>query len=122
MKTSAIYGLIHKLERLGGVWFAKGGTNMLITAMVKHFERIGGTIRLGDPVTKIETIGDRASGITCKSGWSESFDAVASNADIMHSYRDLLGHKHRSEKVTASLKKKKYSPSLFVVHFVLKGS
>ncbi|MEW4467303.1 phytoene desaturase [Parasphingorhabdus sp. JC815] len=122
MTTSAIYGLIHKLERLGGVWFAKGGTNMLVAAMVKHFERLGGTIRLSDPVTCIDTIGDRASGVTCKSGWSETFDAVASNADIMHSYRDLLGHKHRSEKVTASLKKKKYSPSLFVVHFGIKGT
>lgn len=122
MKTSAIYGLIHKLERLGGVWFAKGGTNMLIAAMVKHFERIGGTIRLSDPVTSIDTMGDRASGVTCKSGWSETFDAVASNADVMHSYRDLLSHKHRSEKVTTSLKKKKYSPSLFVVHFGLKGT
>ncbi len=122
MKTSAIYGLIHKLERLGGVWFAKGGTNMLIAAMVKHFERIGGTIRLSDPVTSIDTMGDRASGVTCKSGWSETFDAVASNADVMHSYRDLLSHKHRSSKVTTSLKKKKYSPSLFVVHFGLKGT
>jgi len=122
MKTSAIYGLIHKLERLGGVWFAKGGTNMLIAAMVKHFERIGGTIRLSDPVTSIDTMGDRASGVTCKSGWSETFDAVASNADVMHSYRDLLSHKHRSDKVTTSLKKKKYSPSLFVVHFGLKGT
>ncbi len=122
MATSAIYGLIHKLERLGGVWFAKGGTNMLIAAMVKHFERIGGTIRLSDPVTSIDMIGDRASGVTCKSGWSETFDAVASNADVMHSYRDLLSHKHRSNKVTASLNKKKYSPSLFVVHFGLKGT
>lgn len=122
MKTSSIYGLIHKLERLGGVWFAKGGTNMLVAAMVKHFERIGGTIRLSDPVTSIDTMGNRASGITCKSGWSETFDAVASNADVMHSYRDLLSHKHRSDKVTTSLKKKKYSPSLFVVHFGLKGT
>ncbi|MEQ8744153.1 phytoene desaturase [Parasphingorhabdus sp.] len=122
MKTSAIYGLIHKLERLGGVWFAKGGTNMLVAAMVKHFERIGGVIRLDDPVTKIDTIGDRASGVTCKSGWSEKFDAVASNADVVHSYRDLLGHKHRSDTVSEKLLKKKYSPSLFVVHFGLKGS
>src|SRR3546814_15987603 len=26
MKTSAIYALIHALERRGGVWFPKGGT------------------------------------------------------------------------------------------------
>jgi len=122
MTASAIYALVHKLERQGGVWFAKGGTNMLIAAMVKHYERLGGEIRLGDPVTKIETTGDRASGITTKSGWSDDFDSIASNADIMHSYRDLLGHRHRSEKVTAALRKKKYSPSLFIVHFGLKGS
>ena len=95
---------------------------MLVAAMVKHFERIGGVIRLNDPVTSIDTIGDRASGVSCKSGWSERFDAVASNADVMHSYRDLLGHQHRSETVTAKLKKKSYSPSLFVVHFGMKGS
>ncbi|HEY9091717.1 MAG TPA: phytoene desaturase [Parasphingorhabdus sp.] len=122
MTTSAIYALIHKLERAGGVWFPKGGTNMLVAAMVKHFERLGGVIRLSDPVTSIDTLGDRATGITCKSGWSEAFDAVASNADVMHSYRDLLAHKHRSRKATAALKKKKYSPSLFIVHFGLKGT
>ena len=44
--------LIHKLEKDGGVWFAKGGTNRLIAAMVKQFERIGGTIVLSDPGRK----------------------------------------------------------------------
>lgn len=122
MSTSAIYGLIHKLERTGGVWFAKGGTNMLVAAMVKHFERIGGTIRLDDAVSKIQTVGDKATGVICRSGWSESFDAVATNADVMHSYRDLLGHKHRSATATSSLKKKRFSPSLFVVHFGMKGT
>ena len=45
MKTSAIYALIHKLEKDGGVWFAKGGTNALIAGMVTHFERLGGVVR-----------------------------------------------------------------------------
>jgi phytoene desaturase len=122
MNTSAIYALIHKLEKDGGVWFAKGGTNMLIAGMVRHFERLGGTVRLSDAVTKIDTVGDRISGITTASGFQDSFDAVASNADIMHSYRDLLGHSRRSAKMTASLERKKFSPSLFVVHFGLEGS
>ena len=50
MTCSSIYALIHKLERDGGVWFAKGGTNQLIAGMVALFERIGGTVRLDDPV------------------------------------------------------------------------
>lgn len=122
MTTSATYSLNHQLERQGGMWFAKGGMNMLVAAMVQHFRRIGGVIRLGDPVTRIDMNGNRAAGISCRSGWSENFDAVASNADIIHSYRDLLGHKHRSETMTARLRKKKYSPSCFIVHFGLRGS
>ncbi len=122
MRTSAIYALIHKLEMDGGVWFAKGGTNRLVAGMVRHFERLGGTIRLGDPVKRVATVGDRASAVETESGWSEPFDAVASNADVMHSYRDLLDHPRRKVTGTQALKRKSFSPSLFVVHFGIEGA
>jgi len=122
MTTSSIYALIHKLEKDGGVWFARGGTNRLIAAMVRHFERLGGTMRLGDPVIRIETLGNRVSGVATRSGWSGDFDAVASNADLMHSYRDLLAGTMRGEKAARSIEKKRFSPSLFVVHFGIKGA
>ncbi|TPG41044.1 phytoene desaturase [Sphingomonas koreensis] len=122
MTTSAIYALIHKLERDGGVWFAKGGTNRLIAGMVTHFERLGGVLRLGDPVTSIDTLGDRATGVTTASGWHGEADAVASNADIMHSYRDLLGGSRSAQRTRAKLERKSYSPSLFVAHFGIKGT
>jgi phytoene desaturase len=119
--TSAIYALIHKLEKDGGVWFAKGGTNRLITAMVTQFERLGGTMRIGDPVVEIESLGDRVTGVLTQSGWHGSFDAIASNGDIMHTYRDLLGDTNRGRRAAKSLERKKFSPSLFVVHFGIKG-
>jgi phytoene desaturase len=122
MTASAIYALIHKLERDGGVWFPRGGTHALVRAMVAQFERLGGTVRLGDPVVAIDTLGDRATGLACQSGWSAAFDAVASNADVVHSYRDLLGHSKRGERATRALEKKRFSPSLFVVHFGIKGT
>jgi phytoene desaturase len=122
MKTSAIYALIHKLEKDGGVWFAKGGTNRLVAAMVKQFERIGGTIRLNDGVERIETQGDRTTGIVTQSGHRIECDAVATNGDIMHSYRDLLAHHPRGTKAANALRRKKFSPSLFVVHFGIKGT
>src|SRR3546814_15689732 len=59
MATSSIYALIHKLEQDGGVWYARGGTNRLVAGMAALFERLGGTLRLGDPVARIETEGDR---------------------------------------------------------------
>lgn len=122
MTTSAIYALIHKLEKDGGVWFAKGGTNRLIAAMVTQFERLGGTVRLGDAVAEIDTMGDRVTGVTTLSGWHGDFDAVASNGDIVHTYRDLLKRSARGRRAGRSLERKKFSPSLFVVHFGIKGT
>ena len=122
MTTSAIYALIHKLEKAGGVWFAKGGTHALVRGMVKHFERLGGRIRLGDPAVEIETIGDHARAVRTQSGWYQAFDAVAANADIMHAYRDLLGGSARGRKVARKLERKAFSPSLFLVHFGVEGT
>lgn len=122
MTTSSIYALIHKLEKDGGVWFARGGTNRLVAGMVTHFERLGGVLRLDDGVEEIETLGDKVVGVRTKSGWRTDTDAVASNADIVHSYRDLLKNSSRGKRAAASLVKKRYSPSLFVVHFGIKGT
>jgi phytoene desaturase len=121
MTTSAIYALIHTIEKQGGVWWARGGTNALVAGMVRLFERLGGTLRLGDPVTAIETAGDRATGIRAASGWRGAADMVACNGDLMHSYRDLLAGHPRGSKVARGLARRRWSPSLFVVHFGVKG-
>ena len=119
MTTSAIYALIHKLERDGGVWFAKGGTNQLVAGMVRHLQRLGGSVRLDDPVAAIATKEGRATSIRTRSGWSGSFDAIASNADVVRTY-EMLGHES-AKRSSARLKRKRFSPSLFVVHFSTDG-
>ena len=120
--TSAIYALIHKLERDGGVWFAQGGTNRLVAGMVRHFERLGGVVRLGDPVAAIDTLGDRATGVRTESGFELQVDAVASNADVVHSYRNLLKDSRSGQRAAAKLEQKRFSPSLFLVHFGVRGT
>jgi phytoene desaturase len=122
LTASAIYALIHKLERDGGVWWARGGTNRLVAGMVALFERLGGNLRLGDPVVRIIIEGKRVMGLTTRSGWRRGFDAVASNADLVHSYRDLLGTTERGRSRARALARKRFSPSLFVVHFGIKGA
>lgn len=122
MTTSSIYALIHKLEKDGGVWWARGGTNRLIAGMVTYFERLGGAVRMNDPVTRIHTVGSRATEVETASGWKQRFDAVASNGDLMHSYRDLLGDTKRGKSYARSLSRKSFSPSLFVVHFGIEGT
>jgi phytoene desaturase len=120
MKTSSIYALIHKLERDGGVWFAKGGTNALIAGMVRLFERLGGTLRLAEPALEITTTGDRVTGVRTARG-TLSADLVATNGDVVHSYGLVKGHR-RGPARERRLKRRKFSPSLFVVHFGLEGT
>jgi len=120
--TSAIYALIHKLEQDGGVWWAKGGTGQLVAGMVRHFERLGGTMRLHDPVIHVETIGNRATAVETRSGWRGQFDAVASNGDLVHTYRDLLSASPSAQAEARKLLDKRWSPSLFVVHFGVEGT
>ena len=122
MTTSAIYALIHKLEKDGGVWWARGGTNQLVAGMVRHFERLGGEIRLGDPVTAIASLGSSVTGVTTRSGWKANFDAVASNADLVHTYGTLLSDNGHARRRVKALKRKRFSPSLFVVHFGVEGT
>ena len=121
MTCSAIYALIHKLERDGGVWFAKGGTNKLIAGMVALFERLGGELRLDDPAIAIEVEGGVAKAVRTKSGWRGEADAVASNGDVVASYGLIEGDARGPRQVKA-LKRKSYSPSLFVLHFGLEGT
>ncbi|HWA62444.1 MAG TPA: phytoene desaturase [Caulobacteraceae bacterium] len=118
--ASSIYALIHALERRGGVWFAKGGTNALVSGLVKLFQDLGGEVRLSAPVRKIATQNGRVTGIVNADGAFEAFDAVASNADIMHTYDRLLADDPRGRSVARGLKRRRFSPSLFVLHFGLK--
>jgi phytoene desaturase len=57
--------VIHKLERDGGVWFARGGTNALV-ADGRHFERLGGTHPLDDPVEAIGAADGRVRSVRTK--------------------------------------------------------
>jgi phytoene desaturase len=53
-ETSAIYTLIHYLERNWGVLFPRGGTGALVRALVRLFEELGGELRLNSPVLSIQ--------------------------------------------------------------------
>lgn len=122
MTTSSIYALIHTIEKRGGVWFARGGTNRLVSGMADLFKRLGGELILSDGVEEIITDGNRTVAVRTKNGKRIETDAVASNGDLMHSYGALLKNHPRGAKAAKSLQRKRWSPSLFVVHFGLKGN
>ncbi len=119
-ETPSIYALIHALERQGGVWFPRGGTGALVDGMVRLFQDLGGRIELDAPVARIELAGGRVAGVITEDGRRFEADAVASNADVVHTYKTLLGHESRGRQEAARLSKKRFSMSLFVIHFGLK--
>ena len=121
MSCSAIYALIHKLEREGGVWFARGGTNRLVAGMVALFERLGGMLRLGDPAVAIETAGDWVTAVRTASDWRGEAEAIACNGDVVAAYGLIEGHSRGPRRIRA-LKRKRFSPSLFVLHLGVDGS
>ena len=116
--TSSIYALIHALERKWGVWFPRGGTGALVRGMLRLFEDLGGVLRLNAPIDRIEVSDGRASAVIVH-GEPLKFDQVASNADVVHTYEQLLGHVPRGVAEAKRLKSKRFSMSLFVVHFGL---
>ncbi len=110
-ETSAIYTLIHYLEKKWGVSFPRGGTGALVQAMVKRFKSLGGTIHLSSPVERIRIDGNKH--VVKSNGDDESFDLVVSNADLMHTYQHLYQDKPKA----AKLAKMDWSMSLFVMYF-----
>jgi phytoene desaturase len=115
--SSSIYTLIHYLERNWGVFFVQGGTGALVRALVALLEELGGEIRLSSPVERIHTSNGRVTGVSTADGWSGDFDAVASNADVIHTYGSLLGDNSTARREAARLSRKRFSMSLFVAYF-----
>jgi phytoene desaturase len=115
--SSAIYTLINQLERKWGVFFVRGGTGALVDALVRLFKELGGTLRLNAAVERIHTREGHVTGVSTADGWSGDFDAVASNADVVHTYGHLLESEPHAETVHSKLTKRRFSMSLFVIYF-----
>lgn len=117
-ETSAIYTLIHHLERTWGVFFPRGGTSALISALVRLFEDQGGEVRLNTPVRGVEV---RSNGTTkhlvATDQGIEAFDLVVSNADLGHTYSRLYRDDPRAAPMASRLQRMMWSMSLVVVYF-----
>jgi phytoene desaturase len=119
-QVSSIYALIHALERQWGVRFPRGGTGALVQALVRLFRDLGGEIRLRCPAEEIRVRHGLATEVATADGRSVVVDAVASNADVVHTYARLLSGTDRGQAEGRRLMRRRYSNSLFVVYFGLK--
>ncbi len=117
--TSAIYTLIHYLERNWGVHFPKGGTGALIAGLVGLFARLGGEIRLSTPVrtVRVTTRRRQVKHLVCADKEDEVFDLVVSNADIHHTYASIYREIPAAVRTQRKLERLNWSMGLFVLYF-----
>lgn len=116
--TSSIYTLIHFLERNWGVFFPRGGTGALVQALIKYFKELGGDIVCSSEVAEIQLDqNQKIYGVQLKDGSTWACEAVVSNGDIVHTYKDLLKENKHAQKETKRLENSDFSMSLFLIYF-----
>lgn len=77
-----------------GAWYPRGGGQMLSAAFAEVVHAHGGRIRVGAEVDRILVEGSRARGVRLTDGEVVRADTVVSDADIIRTYRDLVGREH----------------------------
>lgn len=113
-RVPAVYLMISYLENTGGVWFAKGGMYNLIKALVNIIEKHGGKIHTGNEVKHIITDNGRAQGVITDNKKVNS-DFVISNADVTHTYSELIRDK-RYTWTESKVERLKVSMSAFILY------
>jgi phytoene desaturase len=113
-KTTAIYTLIHYLERRWGVFFCMGGTGKLVEELGKLMDRHGIKTQFGADVDEIILDGKRATGVRMNSGATLNADIVVFGGDPETCYKHLLPAKKTFSMPTI---KKQYSMGLYVLYF-----
>ena len=115
--VTCVFSLINALERRFGVHWAMGGTGALVSGLVDLIEDMGGSLRTGAEVRRIEVNQGRVSGVTLASCETIPADIVVCNADTAWTYKNLIDPTHRKVWTNAKVEKGKYSMGLFVWYF-----
>ena len=112
-KTTAIYTLIHYLERRWGVFFCMGGTGKLVDELGALMKRQGIDIQFNADVDEIILEHKTAKGVRLSNNATIDADLVVFGGDPETCYRHLLPQaKPRLPSI-----KKQYSMGLYVLYF-----
>jgi phytoene desaturase len=112
-KTTAIYTLIHYLERRWGVFFCMGGTGKLVNELGALMARQGINIVLDADVDEIIITQKKATGVRLSDDQTINCDLVVFGGDPETCYRHLLP----KSKLSLPKIKKQYSMGLYVLYF-----
>lgn len=89
----AVYSLLQYTEFAEGIWYPRGGFNMVVQRLEAiATNKYGAKFIYNSPVAKINTEDEnkRVTGITLENGEVIHADAVVCNADLVYAYHHLL--------------------------------
>jgi len=131
-RAPSVYLMIPYLEKTGGVWFCEGGMYNLVRALENVFVELGGVVETDAEVEQIIIEKREAKGVMVKvnqerdsdinvegtRSWLRFYeaDAVISNADLVHTYRELIKPEHRRRWSDKKLRRTQYSMSAFLIY------
>ena len=114
-RAPSIYLMIPYLEKKDGVWFTNGGMYRVVESLSQLFVEQGGSLHTGAEVTEIVVEAGRVHGVRTKEDFFPA-DAVVSNADVAHTYKNLVDARWRKKWSDASVDSMKYSMSCFLLY------
>jgi phytoene desaturase len=120
-RTSSIYMLIHHLEQAHGVWFVKGGTNKLVSALVSAAESMGVRFEYSRSVSKLRKSGSSIRAIEFDQGELVEPDKVVSNIDPVNLYSRLQSEHSLKRWRAPKLRGMRQSMGLYVLYFATHG-
>ena len=132
-RAPAVYLMIPYLEKTGGVWFCKGGMYSLVQALERLFKRLGGVVETDTEAEQIVVENRKATAVIANvnqerdsdingegnpRSWLKRYeaDAVISNADLVHTYGELIKSEHRRKWSGKRLRRTQYSMSAFLLY------
>ena len=86
---AVLCGIAH-MQTDEGIWYPMGGTRAVPVALEKLARELGVEIHTGVQVTKIQTQGDRVTGVITNLGNEIPLGAVVSNCDSVRTHRELI--------------------------------
>lgn len=116
-RVSAIYSMIHHLEREWGMHYVQGGTNRLVSALAGLYQSMGGDLRLDSAATRIRVESGSVTGVDSARGEYFPATQVISNADVANTYRKLIDSSARRKWTDGKVERMDYSMGLFLMTF-----
>lgn len=116
----SLFSILSFLEYEYGVFHPIGGCSRVSERMAELAERMGVSIRLGEPVESVELRGRRLAAVQTAGGRHEA-DAFVVNADFADWMTRFIPNRVRRRWSDQSLEKKKYSCSTFMLYLGIEG-